>query len=153
VRTLYFDIDGTLLVGSFGAPKATLARGAFERAVRAAGFQRLVCVGNVIGIVRQLERDGRAIDGLGMVLRVCQGVFEDEAWFRAVTTLVDDPARRALAIELGGDWFWVDDLAPRYCEEAGVPALRAHLGGRILAPVPEGDGADILAWLRTCGER
>ncbi len=96
MRTLSFDIDGTLLRGSFGAPKALLAAGAFERAVRAAGFERLVCVGNVVAIVRTLER-AQPVDGQAMVLRVCQGVFEDEAWFRATTELVEDPAARARA--------------------------------------------------------
>lgn len=148
-RTLFFDIDGTLLVGSFGRPKAALADGAFERAVRAAGVERLVCVGNVIGIVRQLEAT-RPIDGQGMVLRLCQGAFEDEAWFRAVTTLVDDPRRRARAVAAreAEDWAWVDDQAERYCAEAALgDFFAAHVGGRIFVPTFEGDGTDVLAWL------
>ena len=149
MRTLYFDIDGTLLLGSFGQPKPALAGGAFERAVRAAGVERLVCVGNVVEIVRQLERWGRGppVDGLGVVLRVCQGVFEDEAWFRASTTLVADPARRALAIDPTTDWWWCDDLAAKYCDACGVPGLLQGAGGRILVPVPDGDGTDVLGWL------
>lgn len=151
VRTLYFDIDGTLLRGSFGAPKARLAQGAFERAVRAADVERLVCVGNVVAIVRTLER-GQRVDGHGMVLRVCQGVFEDEAWFRRVTDLVADPAARAAAIDEARDWFWVDDLAERYCVTAGRADLfRAHAGTRILVPAPDGDGGDVLRWLAGLG--
>lgn len=147
MRTLYFDIDGTLLLGSFGDPKPALAGGAFERAVRQAGVERLVCVGNVVHIVHALERL-RPTDGLGTVLRVCQGVFEDEAWFRAATTLCRDPARRAAEIDTGADWLWVDDLAATHCAEAGLADLyRVHVGGRILAPRPDDDGADVLAWL------
>lgn len=149
MRTLYFDIDGTLLLGSFGAPKPALAAGAFERLVRAAGFERLVCVGNVVNIVRTLEKS-RPVDGLAMVLRVCQGVFEDEAWFRRVTTLVDDPAARARAVlgSSGLDWFWIDDLAAHYCEQADLAAAyREHVGTRILVPTPDGDGRDLAGWL------
>lgn len=149
MRTLYFDIDGTLLLGSFGAPKPALAGGAFERLVRAAGFERLVCVGNVVAIVRTLERSA-PVDGLGMVLRVCQGVFEDEGWFRSVTTLIDDPAERARTAvgSSGRDWFWCDDLAEHYCEQAALGAsYREHAGTRILAPTPDGDGRDLAEWL------
>jgi len=149
MRTLYFDIDGTLLLGSFGAPKPALAAGAFERLVRDAGFERLVCVGNVVAIVRILEKS-QPVDGLAMVLRVCQGVFEDEAWFRRVTTLVDDPAERARTVvgSTHPDWFWIDDLAEHYCENAGLgAAYREHAGTRILAPTPDGDGRDLAEWL------
>jgi hypothetical protein len=149
MRTLYFDIDGTLLVGSFGAPKPALAGGVFEQLVRAAGFERLVCVGNVVAIVRTLEKSA-PVDGLGMVLRVCQGVFADERWFWRVTTLIDDPAARArTVVESGGpDWFWIDDLAAHYCEQAALgAAYREHAGTRILAPTPEGDGCDLAEWL------
>jgi hypothetical protein len=149
MRTLYFDIDGTLLLGSFGAPKPALADGAFERLVRAAGFERLVCVGNVVQIVRTLEKSA-PVDGLGMVLRVCQGVFEDARWFRRVITLIDDPEERArTVVESGGaDWFWIDDLAEHYCAQAALgAAYLEHAGTRILAPTPEGDGRDLAEWL------
>ena len=86
MRTLYYDIDGTLLDHS--VPKPLLADGAFERLVRAAQFERLVCVGNVGLIIQALERAGLPQDGLGTVWRSCRGCFEDEAWFRAATTLV-----------------------------------------------------------------
>lgn len=149
MRTLYFDIDGTLLLGSFGAPKPALAGGAFERLVRGAGFERLVCVGNVVQLVRTLERS-QPVDGLGMVLRVCQGVFEDEAWFRSVTTLIDDPAARARTVlaDGGADWRWIDDLAAHYCKEAGLAhAYREHAGARIFVPTSDGDGQDVAGWL------
>lgn len=149
MRTLYFDIDGTLLLGSFGAPKPALAGGAFERLVRGAGFERLVCVGNVVQIVRTLERS-QPVDGLGVVLRVCQGVFEDEAWFRSVTTLIADPAARARTVLAAGgsDWFWLDDLAAEYSAQADLAAAyREHAGARILAPTPDGDGQDVAGWL------
>jgi hypothetical protein len=148
VRTLYFDIDGTLLLGSFGDPKPALADGAFERAVRRAGVERLVCVGNVVHIVRTLEAGPRPIDGHATVFRTCQGVFQDEAWFRRVTSLVLDPSERARHIETADDWYWVDDLAERYCAQSELTALfEEHAGGRIFVPVPDGDGADVLAWL------
>lgn len=83
-----------------------------------------------------------------MVFRVCQGVFDDERWFRSVTGLVSDPTARARAIDEAGDWFWVDDLAAEYCATSARSDLfAAHAGGRILVPSPDGDGADVLAWL------
>jgi hypothetical protein len=48
MKTLYFDIDGTVLNIGFGQPKSTLANGQLEAAVREAGFQRIICVGNII---------------------------------------------------------------------------------------------------------
>lgn len=148
MRTLYFDIDGTLLSGSHGRPKPALQDGALERALRAAGFERLVCVGNVVHIVRALERASRHVDGLGQVFRVCQGTFEDERWFRSVTTLVHDPDQRARAIDPTLDWFWADDLAAWYCAQAERDAFfDEHRGGRILAPPPDSDGHELLAWV------
>jgi hypothetical protein len=148
MRTLYFDIDGTLLRGTCGQPKPALAGGALERALRAAGFERLVCVGNVVHIVRALERASRAVDGLGQVFKVCQGTFEDERWFRAVTTLVDDPEARARAIDTTLDWYWADDLAAQYCALVARDAFfDEHRGGRILAPKPDSDGRELLDWL------
>jgi len=52
LKVLHFDIDGTLLTES--EPKTALAGGAFERAVREAGFDRLACVGNIVTTIRFL---------------------------------------------------------------------------------------------------
>lgn len=41
MKTLYFDIDGTILPLDAPGPKPALADGALERVVREAGFERL----------------------------------------------------------------------------------------------------------------
>jgi hypothetical protein len=128
--------------------KPRLAEGGFERAVRAAGFERLVCVANAVAIVHALEEDGRDADGLGMIYQLTFGAVSDEPWFRRVTTLVPDPRHRARFIDRTVDWWWVDDLALRYLTLEGLGELYpAHAGERIFAPSPEGDGGDVLAWL------
>ena len=148
VRRLYFDLDGTVLVLDTGLPKTALAGGRLGRAIREAGVDELVCVGNFVGVVRTLWNAGLEYDGLGAVLALCSGMFEDEAWFRSHTKLALDPSRRVSEIDGEVDWWYVDDLAETYAAEAGrADWCRAHLGGRILAPAPRGDGTDILAWL------
>jgi len=151
VKTLYFDIDGTVLDRCY-TPKPLLAEGGFERALKAAGFERLVCVGNVILIVQALQKAGVSCDPLEKVWCACRGVFADEAWFRAHVELVPDPTLRAAYLDLDQDWWYVDDLAEHYCERAGRGELfKRHEGKRIHAADPEGDGSCVLAWLKRCG--
>jgi hypothetical protein len=154
LRTLYFDLDGTLITNSFGCVKTRLAGGAFERAVRSAKIERLVCVGNAVAIVRALDEIGRAPDALGMIFDLSLGAFEDPAWFRAVTGLIADPRRRAAHIEFSGDWWYVDDLARHYLEiEGRSEMLSVHEGTRIFVPSEDGDGADVLGWLEDSKSR
>ncbi|HBP23668.1 MAG TPA: hypothetical protein DEA08_38560 [Planctomycetes bacterium] len=149
MRTLYFDLDGTVVTGFGGVAKTLLAEGGFERAVRAAGCSRLVCVGNAVAIFQSLARMGQDHDGIGTVFRLCQGAFLDEAWLRSVLELTPiDPHRRVEGIDRGLDWLYVDDLAEQYCRDAGAEELfSAERGRRILRCDPEGDGQDVLAWL------
>jgi hypothetical protein len=56
LKTLYFDLDGTLVLSSFGQVKPRLDQGRFERGVRRAAFQRLVCVANSVAIISALAR-------------------------------------------------------------------------------------------------
>lgn len=149
MRVLYFDLDGTVVTGFGGAAKALLAEGGFERAVRAAGCSRLVCVGNAVAILQSLARMGQDHDEIRTVFRLCQGAFVDEAWLRSVLELIPiDPRRRVEGIDRGLDWLYVDDLAEQYCSDAGAEELfLEQRGGRILGCDPEGDGRDVLAWL------
>lgn len=147
-RVLYFDLDGTVIHSGFGSVKSALADGALERAIRSAGFGRLVCVANAVTIVHALEESGDEVDGLGMILQLTFGAFADEAWFRGVTTLVQEPRHRARHLDLSADWWWVDDLAQRYLTLEGMAdRFDRHRGERIFAPDPEGDGQDVLDWL------
>jgi hypothetical protein len=149
VKRLYFDIDGTLLVRDSGEPKPALGHGRFERAVREAGFEQIVCVGNFIRVIREMGSFAPDYDGPGIILRLCAGVFADEAWFRAKLSLVLDPRNRAAEVDTATDWWYVDDEAEAFFARAGRSELfRQHLGGRILVPQPQGDGADVLGWLR-----
>jgi hypothetical protein len=148
MRQLYFDIDGTLLRLGTGVPKTALARGAFEEAIRRAQFDFLVCVGNFCRVVEMVKQVDSDYDGLGIVFSLCQGVFADEERFRRVTTLIVDPERRAEAIDVSGDWWYVDDLAEQFFDHVGLQGLfRNEVGRRIFAPQPDGTGDDILRWL------
>ena len=148
MRRLYFDIDGTIVHLESGIPKLALSGGALGRAIRAAGIDELVCVGNFVAVIRTLWMAQPDYDAHGAILSLCPGTFEDEAWFRANTRFVLDPARRAHEIDLSTDWWYVDDCAERFCADAGrLPLYQAEFGQRILRPTPTGDGRDVLDWL------
>jgi len=148
MRTLYFDIDGTLLILNTGEPKPALEGGTLEQVIRATGVDELVCVGNFAGIVRTVWTVKPEYDGLGAIFRLCRGVFRDEAWFRAHTRLVVEPKLRAAEVELKDDWWYMDDQAEKYFEDADrAEIFRMHRGRRILEPAPEGNGDDVLNWM------
>src|SRR5215475_14010768 len=94
MKTLYFDIDGTVVRSDGSEPKPRLAGGNFEAAVRRAGFNRLVCVGNFTRAAHLMRKVRREYDQLGALFGLCRGTFADEAWFRSVTGLVSDPGNR-----------------------------------------------------------
>lgn len=150
-KVLYFDIDGTLLSPE-SEPKPRLAGGAFEEGVREAAFDRLVCVSNLGKIIQFLGEMGKVSDGLGLAFELCRGTFADEAWFRQVTTLAMKYAEhRVHIIDYSADWWYLDDLAAYFMEKEGRSDLfKANVGRRIFAPNPNGDGLDILDWLRSC---
>jgi len=56
VKTLYFDINGT--IAREYQCKPALADGAFEQAVRKAGFERLVCMSNAQSFLKLLDEMG-----------------------------------------------------------------------------------------------
>jgi hypothetical protein len=149
MRRLYFDVDGTILRMYTTSAKPALAGGMLERAVRQAGIEEIVCVGNYVAVALVMSSMCEDFDTLGAIFEMCAGVFEDEAWFRAHTRLVSDPDRRAAEIDLDSDWWYVDDLAEKYFQAAGrAEVFREHLGHRVFSPSPEGDGQDVLDWLR-----
>jgi hypothetical protein len=146
-RTLYFDLDGTVVVRDFGHVKPKLADGGFERAIRHAGFERLVCVANMCTIVTALLEIEPDTDGRGMILQLCQGAFQDETWFRRVTTLIPDGAHRARHIDFAGDWWWADDRPAKFLALEGLlPLLDQHRGHRLMVTDPDGDGSDLIEW-------
>ena len=150
MRRLYFDIDGTVLTLDTGEPKPALAAGCLEAAIRIADFDEIVCVGNFVDVAHAVKAVHPAYDSLGVIFALCGGVFQDEGWFRQTARLARDPKNRALEIELASDWWYVDDLAREYMMRAGLHTVfENEEGRRILVPGGEGDGSDVLEWLRT----
>ena len=148
MKTLYFDIDGTILLNDRNVVKPELGNGAFEAAVRNAGFLALVCVGNFGAIARVVKELGVEYDEIGVLFGLCRGAIEDEAWLRSMTVLITDPQHRADFIDYTGDWWYVDDLARHYMESAGkTEVFQEYLGNRICMPDPQGNGRDVLEWL------
>ena len=148
MKTLYFDIDGTILPANEARAKPCLEGGRLESAVRSAGFHRLVCVGNFCHIAAVMKGMGVDFDELGILLGICRGAFVDDHWFRSVTTLVSDPEDRARCIDFTGDWWYLDDLAEEYLRRANrEDVLKSQLNGRVFIPDPNGDGRDVLDWL------
>lgn len=148
LRTLYFDISGTVLVPKTREPKAALADGRLESAIRRASIEELVCVGNFVAVICALRQLDPLCDGLGAIFVLCGGIFQDERWFRSITQLAQDPENRAADISLDRDWWYVDDLAQEYMLKAGLTdVFREELGRRILVPSGQGDGTDIIEWI------
>ncbi|HEX9154866.1 MAG TPA: hypothetical protein VF819_04835 [Nitrospira sp.] len=148
MKILYFDLDGTVVVGDEYRAKPSLAGGQLEGAVRRAGFQRLVCVGNLSRVAHLMKEIRCDYDELGMLFGICRGVFADEAWFRSVASFIPDPEHRFRHVDLATDWWYVDDLAPMYISQEGrEDLLMLEEGRRILIPNPTGDGHDIMEWL------
>ena len=149
MRKLYFDIDGTLLIGDTGEPKATLADGAFESAVRESSVDHMVCVGSFVDAGRAALEIDASYDIHDAIFKLCGGVISDDAWFRLNTSFVHDSYSRATEIDLDEDWWFVDDMAEYFFEVAGLKDIfHQNNGGRILVPSPNGDGADVLNWIR-----
>jgi hypothetical protein len=70
------------------------------------------------------------------------------AWLRSKVTFVPDPGNRVAHIDMSKDWWYVDDLAEYYMRLAGKADLfQEHVGGRVCAADPAGDGSDVLKWL------
>jgi len=148
VRTLFFDLDGTVVALEEGTVKPRLAGGAFERAIRRAAFDRLVCVGSAVALIAYVEGLKIHADGHQMIFDLCLGAFEDKSWFVSVCSWIAAPKERGSVIDDVGDWWYVDDLAQRYLEQAGKHSLfELHNGGRILVPDANGDGQDVRDWL------
>ena len=158
MRRLYFDIDGTVLILDTGEPKPALIAGRLETAIRNAGFDEIVCVGNFVGVAHAMRAVKPGYDSLGVIFALCRGVFQDESWFRQAARLALDPKNRALEIDLESDWWYMDDLAREYMMRAGLHTMfEREEGRRILVPGAEGDGSDVLARFRgqvgTTGKR
>jgi hypothetical protein len=150
-RVLYFDIDGTLVRPTFGPAKRALAGGRFERLVREAGFDRLVCVSDAVLLSRAvIEHCGCGGEVHPAVYRFCNGTFSDRKWFRHNVDLVQDPTRRASEIDFDTDWYYVDDHAYKHLALAGLDHVGAW--GRTLSCDPHAEGHDIVAWLRGLAE-
>lgn len=149
-KILYFDVDGTILPRSASHPKPSLAGGKLEAAIRDAGFTGMVCVGNYASIAHMAASVDPGYDSLGTLFRMLGTAFIDETWFRSRTTLIDDAGRRGERIPFEGDWWYADDYAPEYLDMAEKSHLlsgdQAH---RICVPSPDGDGADIIDWIRS----
>ena len=148
MRRMYFDIDGSLLVGDTGEPKAALADGEFERAVRRSGVQQLICVGNFVDAGRAAKEVNPHYDIHAAIFAICGGAFSDEDWFRANTALTRDSFYRAAEVDLNTDWWYLDDLAEYYFKIAyREDIFEANAGVRIFVPTAEGDGKDVMDWI------
>jgi len=149
-RILYFDIDGTVLPIDDDEPKRLLRRGELEKAIRGAGFEKLICAGNIGIVTRAVRGLGVDCDELKVVFELLGDAIDDMDWFLAMTKMSVDPENRAASIDLESDWWYVDDLAQYYLEKAHrSELLRSPASKRIYVPRPKGDGSGLLKWLRS----
>lgn len=149
-KSLYFDIDGTILDKSTKAVKKNLQNGQLELKIREANFDEILCVGNVNDIFQGLEDMGQQVDGVEIVYTLCFDAFTDFDWFGSNVYCTKNPDQRIKQIDFSGDWWYMDDLADRYLGNGGKnEILKQQKGNRILIPSPSGDGQDIITWLET----
>lgn len=163
MRTLYFDIDGTLLDYNC-KPLKKLEGGALEQALKSAAIDRLVCVSGRVALVRAAAPGAGVRDHQLSICRVLAGegdnrddwwtpnqrhpLFPDLEWCLSRLELCNDPDHRAAEIDVEIDWFYADDWAAEFfSEHFGVARCRQELGRRILQVNPHGDGSDVLTWL------
>jgi hypothetical protein len=148
MKTLYFDIDGTILSSDQHDVKSCLANGRLEAAIRKAGFRKLVCVGNFCQIAGMLRESGVEYDELAALFSICRGAFCDQIWLRSVASLVTNPEHRTRDIDVSGDWWYVDDFAAECLRAANQEdLLKTNDGTRIFIPNPTGNGQDVVDWL------
>ena len=128
--------------------KPALRNGEFERLVRAAGFDRVICVSNMIQTIQMVRELGVTEDGMDIVYRYCDGAFSSENWLRSAVELIDEPDRRAREIDFDLDWWYVDDLAEYYLRLDGRgEEFDAEQGHRVCVPDKDGQGGRVKAWL------
>ena len=150
LRHLYFDIDGTVLREDRRQVKPALENGRFQQLVERGGFDRVLCVSNMIQTIDLARAAGATVDGLEIVYRYCDGAFSDETWVRERVRLIADPENRVEAVDFASDWWYVDDLAAYYFRQAGRSSVyREQLGRRVCEPSNCGDGQDVAAWLES----
>ena len=162
-RVLYFDIDGVILSYD-DTPKRAIVGGHLEASLKRLGFTHLVCASGWAQLVRMARPYGTADDHKWRIWYRTAGdrpngdawdldagehpVFPDKEWFFTKLELVMDPDHRCQEIDLGTDWYYVDDLADRYFTDShGQAAFTKELGHRICMPDRYSDGADVLKWL------
>lgn len=147
MRILYFDINGTLTVGTTDRAKEKLAGGKFEEAVRKAKFQKLVCVSTMVGVVEAYHAAGREVDGHKFIFQACGGTVQDLDWFRHISVLEPKYRDRVNVIEADQDWWYMDDYAQEYLDHSNRRDILPQAVERIFAPDSRGDGTDVLDWL------
>lgn len=153
-KIFYFDIDGTVLEGDTGRCKQALASGALERAVKACGFDQVICVGNLCYIISSLEEMGERVEPMRMVFEICGGAFADLRWMEQNLQLMKNPTARGSYMDFQSSFYYVDDLAEYYLRMAGLSnVFEMHAGKRILVPEPNSTGTEILSWLDWCARQ
>lgn len=158
-RTLFFDIDDTILAGD--RPKPALCGGRLERIIKAR-FDRLVCASGWVDIFRNLPP--YKLDVREQIWRRTAGedaehddwptegyhhpLFPDKTWFVGNTGLVEWADFRCEDIDLDSDWYYIDDLAEQYFVKTwGQDLYQEHAFTRIFIPDPHGVGADVLDFI------
>jgi hypothetical protein len=154
MKTLFFDIDGTILADGTGKCKPALRGGALERAIRLCGFEAVICVGNICYIITCLQEMGKEIQPMELIFELCDGAFENLDWMMKEVQYMKDPTSRGDQIDFEGDFYYADDLAEYYLTLADKTELFArHSGKRILVPDPDSTGEDLLRWLDWCASK
>jgi len=131
-------------------PKTSLLNERLENLLKEADLDYIACVSGWVDIyaseVLGLKTLGARKEALHRQLKE---LFPDKEWFMEKIILIPDTDNRCSYFDLDVDWFYVDDWADKFFTEAHSNILyEKENGKRILLCDHQGDGADILKWLR-----
>jgi len=149
-KVLYFDIDGTFL-NYDDSPKTALCNGELETTLKNAKIDYLACVSGWVDIFAEEVMNLHSVDHQKeAIYKLLEPLFPDKNWFMDRLVLISDTDHRCSYIDLKLDWFYVDDWADTFFIAAqGEDTYELEKGNRILLCDHEGDGKDILDWLRS----
>ena len=147
-KTLYFDIDGTILDASTKAVKKNLQNGQLELKIKERNFDDIFCLGNVNEIFKGLDDMGQHVESVEILYTLCFDAFTDFDWFTKSINCLKTPGKQFRQIEFIGNWWYMDDQAVNFLRKCGKSEiLKQESAKRILIPNPDSDGNEIISWL------
>ena len=139
MKTLYFDIDGTIN-DYHDVTKRRLSDGTLQKLLIRKGFERLVCVSGWTTMIRDASRNPYFRPTMEQQIETLRQViveaFPDKEDFHARCKLEFENDQRGRHINLAEDFYYLDDWAKEFFEKHHGPgSYAAYESTRILGVV------------------